>query len=74
MPKRYSSKNFEKVANKCGFFKVRQKGSHMTFKNQNGKSVTVVANKKQIPPGTFGKMCSDIGLSISEFEQILKNK
>ncbi|MDP3976153.1 MAG: type II toxin-antitoxin system HicA family toxin [bacterium] len=71
MPKLYSSSAIIKVLERRGFLFVSQKGSHMKFRKENGHetlTVIVVANKKEIPFGTFKSILRQSGLSEEEFK------
>ena len=62
-----------------GFKKVRQKGSHIRFKHEDGKATTVPFHKgKEIPRGLLRKIVrEDLGLSLEEFIKMygkLKNE
>jgi predicted RNA binding protein YcfA (HicA-like mRNA interferase family) len=56
MPKLYSSRHIAKVLQSKGFIYISQRGSHVKFRKhgRNTKlTVIVLANKKEIPYGTF---------------------
>lgn len=72
MPKRYSSRQIQKVFERLGYIFIRQKGSHAIFRTQDGKVVVLQMNKRQIPPGTFSKILRDIHITSDEFERLLK--
>jgi len=60
------------VLNKIGFVCVRQSGSHMIFKNQGGKRVTVPYHSKKIlHPKVLKSILNDADLSIEEFKGML---
>ena len=46
-----------------GFFRVRQKGSHLVMAHADGKRVVVPLHSKDIPPGTLTGMLKDIEIS-----------
>ncbi len=71
MPKRYSSREIIGVIEKLGFSSVRQKGSHIIFRKKSGEVVVIVANKKELPPGTFSKILRDVHLTLEEFQSLL---
>ena len=71
MPKRYSSRDVIGVIEKLGFLLVRQKGSHMIFRKKSGEVVVIVANKKELPPGTFSKILRDVHVTLEEFQSLL---
>jgi len=43
----------------------------MIFRNKKGDAVVLVANKKELPVGTFHKILKDVGISLQEFEGLL---
>ncbi len=53
MPKLFNSKEIEKVLNKLNFIFQSQKGSHGRYKNNNGLTVILPMNKKEIFDGAF---------------------
>ena len=60
------------VLNKIGFICVRQSGSHMIFKNPEGKRVTVPYHSKKIlHPKVLKSILNDTDLSIEEFKGML---
>ena len=72
MPKRYGSKHVVKVAEKLGFIFMRQKGSHMFFRHQDGRTFVTAADKKELPIGTFCKILKDMNTNLTIFESLLK--
>ncbi len=56
-----------------GYFKTRQKGSHVIFVNEIGK-ITVVPKHSngEVMAGTVGKICRDIDVLYYEFEKHIK--
>lgn len=71
MSKLYSSKEIEKVLLKLAFRSVSQKGSHAKFKNDRGKTVMLVMNKKEIPIGTFKSILKQAELTQQQFEDLI---
>lgn len=71
MPKLYSSKEIEKVLKDLGFKLISQKGSHGKFKNETGKVVILVMNKKEIPVGTFKSILKQAEIKESRFKELL---
>jgi predicted RNA binding protein YcfA (HicA-like mRNA interferase family) len=57
-----------KFLKKQGFIEIRQKGSHIFFEHNDGRS-TVVANHpaKEIRPSLLRKILNDIEVSPDEF-------
>lgn len=68
MPKRYSSAQITKVLLREGFRFVSQKGSHAKYvKGTN--IVIIVANKREIPNGTFSSILRQSGLKRGDFDK-----
>ena len=64
---------FRKISKRLGvfgFYKIRQKGSHVIFKHVNGKR-TVVPNHpgEKIGKGLIKKILRDIDVSVQDFYQ-----
>ena len=57
---------------KAGFSKVRQKGSHATYKHPDGHRVTIsIHPSKTIPEGSLKGILKDAGLSVDDLIQLL---
>jgi predicted RNA binding protein YcfA (HicA-like mRNA interferase family) len=67
MPKRWSSKDVERILRKNGFTLVSQKGSHLKYV-ANGRVVIVPAGRDPLPQGTFSSILRQSGLDISKFD------
>lgn len=66
MPKRYSTRDIERVLLARGFSLVSQRGSHMKF--VRGEHVVILpAGRKEIRPGTFASILRQSGLNTSDF-------
>lgn len=68
MPKRYSTRQVERVLQARGFSKVAQKGSHVKYDN-GVRVVIVVAGRKEIRAGTMSSIARQAGLSVSDFDE-----
>ena len=66
MPKRYSTREVERVLLSRGFSKVRQKGSHVKY-TDGQRVVIVVAGRKEIRAGTMSSIARQAGLSLADF-------
>ncbi|MDR3244405.1 MAG: type II toxin-antitoxin system HicA family toxin [Elusimicrobiota bacterium] len=67
-------KEFEVFLNKYGYYKVRQKGSHRTYKNSKlNISFTIATHTKEVPSYIVNRAIKSIGLSRQEFEKEFKN-
>ena len=67
MPKRWSSKDVDRLLRQHGFVLVSQKGSHLKYLG-NGRTVIVPAGRDPLPHGTFGSILRQSGLDISQFD------
>jgi predicted RNA binding protein YcfA (HicA-like mRNA interferase family) len=67
MPKRYSTRDVERVLLAFGFLLVSQRGSHKKY--TRGEYVVIVpAGRKEIRPGTFASILRQSGLNASNFD------
>jgi predicted RNA binding protein YcfA (HicA-like mRNA interferase family) len=67
MPKRYSTRDVERVLLARGFSLVSQRGSHVKY-SDGGHTVIVPAGRGVIRAGTFASILRQSGLTASEFE------
>jgi predicted RNA binding protein YcfA (HicA-like mRNA interferase family) len=67
MPKRYSTKDIEKVLLARGFSRVSQRGSHVKF-TDGLHTVILPAGRDVVRAGTFASILRQSGLSASDFE------
>ncbi|RUM41146.1 MAG: hypothetical protein DSY34_04280 [Desulfurobacterium sp.] len=65
-----------KILESMGFKKVRQKGSHVRLKHDDGRVTTVPIHKgRDIPKGLLRKIIrEDLELTTEEFLKFLKRK
>lgn len=64
-----------KVAEKRGYRRVRQTGSHVVFCNETGKIIVIPDHGSQvIVRPLLRKILRDLGISPEEFDQFLKSK
>jgi predicted RNA binding protein YcfA (HicA-like mRNA interferase family) len=69
---RVSASEVVRVLEKNGFSLTRQSGSHMIYKNAEGKRVTVPHHKgKVLHPKLLKSILADSGLTIEEFRECL---
>jgi predicted RNA binding protein YcfA (HicA-like mRNA interferase family) len=62
-----------RVITKLGFFEHHRVGSHVQFKNKDGRRVTVSIHKgKDIKKKTLRGIISDLEISVEEFTKKLK--
>ncbi len=61
-----------KVLEKVGFVCTRQSGSHMIFKNKEGKRATVPYHSKKIlHPKVLKSILRDANMTIDELQELL---
>lgn len=67
-----NSESFIKILKAMGFIKIRQKGSHVRLKAEDGMVTTIPLYKgKDIPKGLLRKIIrEDLDLSLEEFFEI----
>ena len=69
MPAR--AKEIEKVAEKLGFEKSRQKGSHARWKHSDGRATTIpIHGTTEIGGGLFKEILKQLGISEEEFNRL----
>lgn len=62
-----------RVLEKVGFQVIRQKGSHVRMKNEDGRVVTIPVHAgKTIGIGLLGKILRDAELTREEFRELLE--
>jgi predicted RNA binding protein YcfA (HicA-like mRNA interferase family) len=71
MPKLYSSSDIIRVLQRKGFIYVSQKGSHVKFRKFGKPVLTaiVLANRKEIPFGTFKSILRQANLTENDFKK-----
>ncbi|MEK6959071.1 MAG: type II toxin-antitoxin system HicA family toxin [archaeon] len=65
-----SAKEVIKVSSMCGFHFVRQSGSHIVMKNNEGKML-VIPNHNPLKKGTLLQIIKSIGVDKEEFSKLL---
>ncbi|OUL20270.1 hypothetical protein BV372_32770 [Nostoc sp. T09] len=61
----------EKVAQKLGFIKARQKGSHARWKHPDGRATTIPIHRNaEIGSWLFYEILKQMGITEEEFEQL----
>jgi predicted RNA binding protein YcfA (HicA-like mRNA interferase family) len=61
-----------RVLEQIGFQRVRQSGSHATYRHPDGRwTIVSVHASKTIPKGTLRKIIRDAGLTVDEFVALL---
>ena len=61
-----------RVLEAVGFQRVRQSGSHATYRHSDGRwTIVSIHPAKTIPKGTLRKIIRDAGLTVEEFIELL---
>ncbi len=61
-----------RVFEAIGFERIRQSGSHATFRHPDGRwTIVSIHPGKTIPRGTLCKILRDAGLTVEEFIELL---
>ena len=61
-----------RVLEAIGFERIRQSGSHATFRHPDGRwTIISIHPGKTIPRGTLRKILRDAGLTVEEFIELL---
>lgn len=65
-----------RVFEKIGYRVVRQKGSHMRMRNDANPThqPLTIPNHKELKSGLLRRMIRDAGLSVEQFNKLLKRK
>lgn len=67
-----SSKDMVKILEKLGFKEIRQKGSHKSFRHDDGRTTVVPFHGEDLGRGLIRKILRDIELTIEDYEEIRK--
>jgi len=67
MPKRYSTRDVERVLLARGFSKLGQRGSHAKY-GDGVRVVIVVVGRQEIRAGTMSSIARQAGLSLADFD------
>ena len=67
-----SSKDMVKILESLGFNEIRQKGSHKSFRHQNGRTTVVPFHGEDLGRGLIRKILKDIEISPDEYEELRK--
>ncbi|HUW68127.1 MAG TPA: type II toxin-antitoxin system HicA family toxin [Candidatus Nanoarchaeia archaeon] len=70
---RVTANEMIKIVEKLGFRFSRQSGSHIIYKNDEGKRVTIAYHSgKILHPKVVKNILVDAGLSVDEFKKMMK--
>jgi predicted RNA binding protein YcfA (HicA-like mRNA interferase family) len=72
MPKLPKAKDVVRVAQQLGFYFSRQSGSHVIYKHQDGRRITLPIHAgREIGPALFNQILKDLKISRENFRQML---
>ena len=61
-----------RVLETVGFERIKQSGSHVTYRHPDGRwTIVSLHPRKTIPKGTLRKIIRDAGLTVDEFIELL---
>ena len=67
------AKNMEKLLMNLGFYKVRQKGSHVFYRHEDGRTTTVPFHiSKDLARPLIRVIMNEINISVDEYNSLLK--
>lgn len=70
-----TAKNLIKIIRRCGFYFVRQKGSHQIWKHGDGRWTTIPIHPgENIGRGLLRKILNDLDISPGDLLKFLKKK
>jgi predicted RNA binding protein YcfA (HicA-like mRNA interferase family) len=67
-----SPKNMVKVLETLGFSEIRQKGSHKTFKHNDGRTTVIPFHGEDLGRGLLRKILKDVEITVEEYETLRK--
>jgi predicted RNA binding protein YcfA (HicA-like mRNA interferase family) len=67
-----SSKEIVRVLETLDFKEIRQKGSHKTFKHDDGRMTVIPFHGEDIGRGLIRKILKDIDITVEEYEKLRK--
>lgn len=67
-----SSKDMVRILEKLGFKQIRQKGSHKSFRHDDGRTTVIPFHGEDLGRGLIRKILKDIELTAEEYEEIRK--
>ncbi|MGD0921361.1 MAG: type II toxin-antitoxin system HicA family toxin [Terriglobia bacterium] len=66
-----TARDFQRVAQKLGFQKTRQTGSHERWNHPDGRAVTIpLHGGREIGPPLFFKILRQLSLTLEEFQRL----
>lgn len=71
LPRDLAGKEVIRALKKIGFYKKRQKGSHIVFRRDDPFAQVVVPGHSRLDTGTLDAIIDGAGLSVEEFLNLL---
>jgi predicted RNA binding protein YcfA (HicA-like mRNA interferase family) len=68
-----SPKIMVKLLNKLGFSEIRQKGSHKSFRHDDGRTTVIPFHDEDLGRGLIRKILKDIEISTEEYETLRRD-
>lgn len=68
-----SSKDMVKILEKLGFDEIRQKGSHKSFRHDDGRMTVIPFHDEDLGRGLIRKILRDIEITVGEYEEMRKS-
>jgi len=66
------ARTVEKIIFRIGFLKIRQSGSHVFYRHNDGRTTTIPHHRgRDISPILLKKILKDINVSTEEFNELL---
>jgi predicted RNA binding protein YcfA (HicA-like mRNA interferase family) len=62
-----------KLLNKLGFSEIRQKGSHKSFRHDDGRTTVIPFHDEDLGRGLIRKILKDIEISTEEYETLRRD-
>ena len=68
---RISGRECAQALEKIGFYRARQRGSHIIMRRDSPYAKTVIPDDRELPPGTLRAVLRQAGLTVDEFVELL---
>jgi predicted RNA binding protein YcfA (HicA-like mRNA interferase family) len=66
-----TARDFQRLAQKLGFTKIRQTGSHERWNHADGRAVTIpLHGGREIGPPLFFKILRQLGVTLEDFQKL----
>lgn len=69
------AKRMEKILLKIGFIKKRQKGSHIFYRHEDGRTTTIPFHSSQdLARPLIREILNEINISVDEYNDLIEDK